>query len=236
MMKTNTDDTYYYNPKSWKMVWEMPHGTTPCALCKKDFAAALLINDNKKYCEACLNTVVQGLIEQKVSAADIGIKMFKGNHEKSKFVDFSRIKLETWMTHLVLGGMSAEEILKERREEAKKAKEKKKLEDKRKRDEIPVYPCTKCGEENATRDCFECRTKLCTACYDRRHKKPPWSLHTYTDIKQPPPPVSVSNSIEGITTEGQSVDTMGEADPFTILAQASKESTTPSVVNNPQVQ
>lgn len=185
VMKTNTNDVYYYNPKSWKMSWEMPIGTTPCAQCSVDFATALLVNDNKKYCEACLNTVVQGLIATKVSPADIGVKMFKGNHEKSQFVDFSRIKLESWMTHLVLGGMSAEEIMKERREEAKRAKEKKALEDRRKAEEIPVWLCARCNEQNATRNCFECRTKLCTECYERRHKKPPWSLHKFTDIKQP---------------------------------------------------
>lgn len=186
-MAASNGDIYYYNPKSWKMVWEMPIGTTPCARCMTDFASALLINDNKKYCESCLNVVVQNLMAEKISPADIAMKMFMGNREKSNLVDFKRIKVETWMTHLVMGGMSAEEILKERREEAKKTALKKKEEEKRKKEEIPVYPCSRCNEKNATRDCFECQTKLCTECYERRHKKPPWSLHKYVDIVQPRP-------------------------------------------------
>lgn len=197
-MKTNNGDTYYYEPKHWKMAWEMPFGTTPCDMCNLDFATALLMNDSKKYCESCLNTMVQGLIAQKVSPADIALKMFKGNREKSKHVDFLKIKMETWMTHLVLGGMSAEEIMKERREEAKKVEIQKALEEQRKRDEIPVFECAKCKLCNATRDCFECRTKLCTECYDRRHKKPPWSLHKYTDIKQPLPMETTASNVQTV--------------------------------------
>jgi hypothetical protein len=204
MLKTNTNDVYYYEPKTWAMTWEIPYGTTPCSSCIIDFADAYLMNDNKKYCEKCLNITVQQLIAEKVSPADIAIKMFKGNREKSKYVDFKRIKMETWMTHMVLGGMSAEEIMKERREEMKIAKKKKEEEDLRKANEIPTYPCSKCKEKNSTRACFECQCKLCTDCYDRRHKKPPWSLHTFTDIKQPilaPPAPGAGEQTRPVTVD-----------------------------------
>ncbi len=95
------------------MTWTIPFGTVACQRCTIDFAIALVLNDNRKYCESCLTIICSELIENKISPADINMKTFRGNREKSYLVDFKRIKAETWMSHLVLGGQSSAEILEE---------------------------------------------------------------------------------------------------------------------------
>lgn len=192
IMAAPNGDKYYYNPKSWMMQWEIPKGTTLCSICNTDFAVAMYLDDDQLCCNECLQNKCIDAMKSGIAAADIFIKFFKGNVEKSVFVDFNRIKPESWLSRIVGGGLSAEERIKllrdeelRRREQAAKASEAMAeaagaaLEVV----ETPPANCERCASNKlqrqipSTKFCTECGSYFCDDCYVRRHKRHPWSLH-----------------------------------------------------------
>jgi len=91
-------DVYYYQPLTWKMQWEVPYKTLLCSSCGVMFACAHLTNHMKVYCESCLQSAVESLL-QVMKVTEITYRSVKGGFEGSAETNFSKLKSEYWPVH-----------------------------------------------------------------------------------------------------------------------------------------
>jgi len=70
-------------------------------------------------------------------------------------------------------------------------------------DEEVIPLCSRCETFQSEKRCYNCEAFFCNKCFDRKHKTPPWSSHTYKDIQ----PTSTSAASMSATTATEIITT-----------------------------
>lgn len=179
---------YFYEPKSWTVMWTQPIGTLMCEVCGDDFVVAKLTRDLRQYCEKCLD---QAVIELKktMHPSLILFRPLPGNLETASGIRISTIKEISWYKHMlamdpVLAKSFAGE---EAKIKEKAAKER----------EAKLLQCTRCNTAKADVICDMCNEQYCTPCFAHKHKKAPWDKHTFQEYNGPPSPAERKASFFG---------------------------------------
>ena len=182
-LKDNEGDTYFYNPFSWEMQWDIPHNTVLCDVCSPNaFAIVLCSNDEKFYCEQHMNEKAVELQNNQILPRHIKFKEFDGSVEGSLNTNFKKIKENNWQTHSITLNKRAKGL-----DLANRANAGELDSDEEEEEELDWIICVRCDTEMAVVDCVACGQNFCQPCFDRKHKNPPWTNHINRPVVQPEP-------------------------------------------------
>ena len=194
-------DRYFYEPSLWKMSVAPPFGTVLCERCEgRSFASMRLLStygrlrneslgssgiddeyeDNAvvptAFCADCFAVRVEGLLNTEgVKPEDILFQKVEGNLTKSGIDDRSD---HSWRGYLL-----GEKAFRRVRRAAEPRVSIISTVPEEEEEEAPIQ-CSACKLVDAERTCLQCRMDYCVACYDRRHDRVPWSLHSYEGVER----------------------------------------------------
>jgi hypothetical protein len=174
-MRDSEGDRYFYEPRAWVMSARQPRGTALCNVCSDQFATARMSSSKTNYCEVHFNEAIATLQDTGVPDSSIIFQLIDGNLEgciDNDYYEYGETSLEGYLAGNALTFKNKKIVVDNTEDNDDES-------DDTDDDGIACYICS---EVYAEFICDQCDKAFCSGCFEKRHAKVPWKLHTCTPI------------------------------------------------------